>query len=153
MVEAAAPETPALTTPSSTPVVIDPHTTLTAINKSTDVLSASGMTITMNWSFDDQREMFPWMLLRLTPQRGGPAIVISRGLCSPESPAGVHSENWQVTPSADMPTGDYKADALFVDYPRILWAEKSRSHVQLPASAARVSLGQIKVVPTVSAGN
>jgi uncharacterized membrane protein len=153
MVGATAPETPALTTPASTPVMIDPHTTLIAIKKSTDVLSASGMTITMNWSFDDQREMFPWMLLRLAPQRGGPAIIISHGLCSPESPAGVHSENWQVTPSADVPAGDYKADALFVDYPRILWAEKSLSHVQLPASGARVSLGQIKVVPTVSAAN
>jgi len=149
----ASPETPALMTPSSTPVVIDPHTTLTAINKSTNVLSASGITITMNWSFDDQREMFPWMLLRLTPQRGGPVITISRGLCSPESPAGVHSENWQVTPRADMPAGNYNADALFADYPRVLWAEKSRSHVQLPANTTRVSLGQINVVRTVSSGN
>jgi hypothetical protein len=141
-------ETPALVTPSGAPLAIDPHTTLSAINKSTDVLSPSGMTITMNWSFEDQREMFPWMLLRLTPQHGGPAITISHGLCSPEVTAGVHTENWHVTPRADMPAGDYNAEALFVDYPRILWAEKSRAQVQLPASAARVSLGQIKLVPS-----
>jgi uncharacterized membrane protein len=148
----AASETPV--TLSSTPVVmIDPHTTLNAINKSTDVLSRSGMTITMHWSLQDEREMFPWMLLRLTPQSGGPAVTITHGLCSPESSGGDHVEDWRVTPGPDIPAGDYNADALFVDYPRILWAEKSRSHVQLPASAARVSLGQIKVIPTVSSEN
>src|SRR5436190_15998612 len=149
----ATPETAALMSGFSTPLVIDPHTTLNAISKSTDVLSMFGMTITMNWSFHGQREMFPWMLLRLTPQRGGPAITITHGLCSPESSGGDHLENWHVTPSADMPTGDYNADALLVDYPRILWAEKSPSHVQLPASAARLPLGQVTVAPTLSSGN
>ena len=143
----------AAVTSSGTSIPIDPHTSLNSINKSTGVLSASGMTITMNWSFGDQREIFPWMLLRLTPRRGGPVITITRGLCSPESPAGNYVENWRVTPEANIPPGDYDADALFVDYPRILWAEKSPGRVQLPASAKRVSLGEIKLVPSVSPGN
>jgi uncharacterized membrane protein len=148
-----APEAPALIAPLGIPVVIDSHTTLNAISKSADVLSPSGLTITMNWSFDDQREMFPWMVLRLTPQGGGRAFTISHGLCSPEKSGGEHVENWRVIPRSNIPEGNYNADAVFVDYPRILWQEKPRTSLQSSAPAARVSLGQIRVVPAISPGN
>jgi hypothetical protein len=148
-----APEAPALIAPLGIPVVIDSHTTLNAISKSTDVLSPSGLTITMNWSFHDQREMFPWMVLRLTPQGGGKAFTISRGLCSPEKSSGEHTENWRVIPRSNIPEGNYNADAVFVDYPRILWQEKPRTSLQSSAPAARVSLGQIRVVPAIFPGN
>lgn len=118
----------------------------------TDVLSEAGLEITMNWSFQDQREIFPWMLIRLTPQDGRPTITVSHGLCSPERSGGEHVEKWRITSSARLPPGDYNAEALFVDYAGVLWAEKSRDH-RAAANLARVPLGHIRVARPTSSGN
>ena len=139
-------EPPGSVTRRTTPVVIDAQTTLTAIDKSTDVLSANGMIVTMNWRFEDGRQAVPWMLLRFTPRTGGPPITITHGLCSPEISAGDHAENWRVTSDSNLREGEYDADALFLDYPRLLWAQNARPAVPPGTSVARVSLGQIKVI-------
>jgi hypothetical protein len=130
--------------------VIDPQTTLNQIHTTSDVLSAAGLEIVMSWSFQDQREVFPWMFLRLTPQRGGRTTTISRGLCSPEASAGEHVEKWRVTSPPGLPPGDYNAEAVFVDYARLLWAEKSQDQEHRAAPLARVALGHIKVAPESS---
>ena len=151
---ASAPETSATIARSAGPIVIDPHTTLNEISTTTDVLSATGLEIAMHWSFQDQRKVFPWMLLRLTPQEGGRTITISHGLCSPESPGGEHVEKWRVTSSSRLPPGEYNAEALFVDYARVLWTEKSGARGHSTAeSLGRVSLGQIRVARTDASGN
>jgi hypothetical protein len=139
-----APEVPAMIARSMGSVVIDAHTALTEIGMTTDVLSPTGLEIAMKWSFQDQREVFPWMLLRLTSRGGGQTITISHGLCSPERSAGVHVEKWRVTSSSRIPPGDYDAEAFFLDYARALWAQKSQGQAAA-ASLARVSLGQITV--------
>jgi uncharacterized membrane protein len=150
-----APEVPATITRTAGPVVIDPHTILNEISTTTDVLSQSGLEMAMKWSFQDPREIFPWMLLRLTPQGGGgPAITIPHGLCGPEWSGGDHMEKWRVVSSSRIPPGDYDAEALFVDYARILWAEKSGDNGRrTAANLARVSLGQIRVARTDALGN
>jgi hypothetical protein len=149
-----APEIPASTTPSAEPVVIDPHTTLNEIRPSTEVLAGAGLEIAMSWSFQDERETFPWMVLRLTPQGEGRTITISHGLCSPERSGGEHVERWRVTSTPDLPPGDYNAEAVFVDYARVLWAEKAQDpEHRAAASLARVPLGPITVARPESSGN
>jgi hypothetical protein len=138
-----APEVPAMIARSTGPVVIDAHTALLEIGMTTDVVSRTGLEIAMKWSFRDQREVFPWMLLRLTPRGGGHTITISHGLCSPERAVGAHAEKWRVTSNSRIPPGDYDAEALFLDYTRVLWAQKSQG--QAAGILARVSLGQITV--------
>ncbi|HVF71560.1 MAG TPA: DUF2079 domain-containing protein [Chthoniobacterales bacterium] len=150
----ASPEIATGVTRSAGPVVIDQHTTLNEIRLTTDVLSDAGLEIAMNWSFQDERVLFPWMLLRLMPQNGGAAITISRGLCSPERSGGEHIEKWQVTLSSRLQPGDYEAEALFVDYARLLWAEKvpGRNNPTV-SSLARVPLGPIRIQRRESAEN
>ena len=148
------PEDPARITRAAGPVVIDPNTTLNEIGTTTDIPADAGLEIAMNWTFRDQREVFPWMLLRLTPQEGGQTITISHGLCSPERQGGDHVEKWRVTSQSRLPPGDYNAEAVFVDQARVLWAEKSNDRDRRAAAIlARVALGNIRVVRRDSSGN
>ena len=97
----------------------------------------------MTWTFEEPRESFPWMRLKLTPERGGSPVIISRGLCSPQSGDGAHRETWGLVRTPRISPGSYSAEAIFLDYGKALWKERNDS---LPAvDSIRVPLGQIKV--------
>ena len=51
-------------------------------------------------------------------------MMITRGLCAPEARAGLYEETWHVTSPDRLPTGNYSAEALFVDYPNETWFEE-----------------------------
>jgi uncharacterized membrane protein len=138
------PEAPAPPPDSPVPIEIGSHTTLLRIEKSGDVVGAEGTEIVMTWTFQEPREFFPWMRLKLTPLSGAPPVVISRGLCSPECGSGEHVERWQIVRSSRLAPGDYTAEASFVDYAKALW--KERTNDSSPVDSVRVPMGQIKVV-------
>jgi uncharacterized membrane protein len=138
------PQAPTLTPESASPIAIDPHTTLQQIEETGDALAGAGAEIVMTWTFQEPRELFPWMRLKLTPTSGGSPIIISRGLCSPESGSGAHLERWRLVGSSRLPPGDYGAEAIFFDYAKALWKERSGNLA--PVNSLRLPLGQIKVI-------
>jgi uncharacterized membrane protein len=124
---------------------ISRDTRLESITKSSDVITRDGIEITTKWNFQEPREVFPWMFIRLAPKGGGNVLTIHRGLCAPERSAGVYEEKWRITGTVGIPPGEYDAEAVFVDYLKLLWAHKSAAD---PARAspeifARISLGQL----------
>ena len=50
-------------------------------------------------------------------------MMITRGLCAPEARAGLYEETWHVTSPDRLPTGDYSAEAFFVDYQSGAWSD------------------------------
>ena len=132
--------------PASTPVLqIGMNNTLTSIAKSGDELTREGLEVRMNWKFEDSRDVFPWMFLKLTPHGDGKAIIISKGLCAPEATAGPHQESWRIT-TDQVPEGRYAVEALFVDNAKRIWgAKSSQSEAQTPLLAPAVQLGDLKV--------
>jgi uncharacterized membrane protein len=139
--------------PSSTPssggtVEIATGTTLTGITKSADELTEQGIEIKMSWNFQEPREVFPWMFLKLTPRDHRMGIIISRGLCAPEAANGPYQENWRITPSRRIPEGDYGVEVFFVDNAKRAWAAKSgQPDAQAPLLSPPVPLGELRVAP------
>jgi hypothetical protein len=124
----------------------EPPATLLACMKSADVLSAPGLEITTSWRFRTPRDVFPWLFLKLTPRDGGKAVVLSRGLCSPESGGPETTETWQITPLQRIAAGRYAVEAFFVDNSKRLWLERSGATDQGAfLTAAPVSLGELTV--------
>ena len=114
--------------PGPTPVLeIDASTALTSIAKSADELTAQGLELRMTWIFQEPRDVFPWMFLRLTSREQGKVIIIPKGLCAPEATAGSHQESWRLT-SGPIPEGRYGVEALFVDNAKRVWAVGSGPH-------------------------
>lgn len=149
--EAPTPDLPAAKpTPNGTPE-IRTNATLISCTKSGDVLSGPGLDITTSWNFGNPRDIFPWMFLKLTPRDQGKAIILSRGLCSPQSTGGRVQDNWRITPSRRIPAGDYAVEAFFVDNSRRVWAEKS-GRTDSPAFLlfAPVSLGELRALGSES---
>jgi hypothetical protein len=135
----------------ATPVEIDSRTMLNGITTTKDVLSKAGLELVLNWSVQGEREFFPWMFLKLTPRTSQPAIVFPRGLCGPEWTAGPHQEIWRITANYRIPPGEYQAEAVFVDYAKLLWTEKTAPrNAQSLNNAVRVPLGEIKIAPSDS---
>lgn len=148
-----APEVPDVSAVLSGPIEITPHTKLNGITKTRDILSEAGLEIQMNWSFPAERDFFPWLFLKLTPRGPQPAITIPRGLCAIEKTGGAH-EKWRIIPHPGIPPGDYSVEAVFLDYAKLLWAEKSGvRNAQPPLSSVRVPLGELEVMPLESSGN
>jgi uncharacterized membrane protein len=139
--------------PSSTPgsggiVEIATGTALTGITKSADELTEQGVEIRMSWNFQEPREVFPWMFLKLTPRDHRKGITISRGLCAPEATNGPYQENWRITPSRQIPAGDYGVEVFFVDNARRVWAAKpGQPDAQAPLLSPPVPLGELRVAP------
>ena len=145
-----------LTPPASSDasVEIDPQTRLTAIGKSSDRLSRGGIEIRMDWGFQEPRNGFPWMRLKLTQAADGRTIVIQKGLCAPERASGSYQETWRIVPTSRIPAGDYTAEAIFLDNPKLLWAENAGARSrEAPINSIRVSLGELKVVSANHSGN
>jgi hypothetical protein len=141
-------------TSSSGPAeTIPPETaaTLLACTKSGDILSAGGLEITTSWKFRTPREVFPWLFLKLTPRSPGKPVILSRGLCSPESSGPVTTETWRITPTHRIAPGQYTVESFFVDNSRRLWLQRSgKSDQSSLLTASPVSLGELTVTTTAS---
>jgi uncharacterized membrane protein len=123
-------------------------TALTSIAKSGNELTAQGLEIKMSWNFQEPREVFPWMFLKLTPRDHRNGIILSRGLCAPEATNGPYQESWRITPSRQIPEGNYGVEVFFVDNTKRVWAAKSgQPDVQAPLLSPFVSLGELRVAP------
>jgi hypothetical protein len=134
-------------TPSSSGIAqIATGTALTGITKSADELTEQGLDVKMSWSFQEPREVFPWMFLKLTPRDHQSDVIISRGLCAPEATSGPYLESWHITSSDRIPEGDYGVEAFFVDNAKRVWAAKSsQPNVPAPLLSPPVSLGELRV--------
>ncbi len=147
---------PAEALPSSTPisggmVEIATDTALTSITKSADELTGQGLEIKMSWNFQDPREVFPWMFLKLNPRDHREGIIISRGLCAPEATDGPYQESWHISGSERIPEGDYAVEAFFVDNTKRVWAATSgQPDVPAPLLSPPIPLGELRVVPRKS---
>ena len=125
------------------PVFAVGATQLLAIETGSKAISPSQLLeIRLRWRFQGEREVFPWMLLRLSRDQRGTLFV--KGLCAPEVAEGTHLENWTVTTTELLP-GDYILEALFLDNSKQSW---SQTIGRIPPSnllAPPVSLGHLKV--------
>jgi uncharacterized membrane protein len=140
---APAPDLPAI---SDDPSGVEASATLLSCTKSGDVLSGPGLEITTKLNLRHPRDAFPWLFLKLTPRDQGKSIILSRGLCSPQSAAGMVEETWRITPSRRIPAGDYTVEALFVDNSKRAWAETSGGNdSQAFLFFPPVSLGELRV--------
>ena len=75
-------------------------------------------------------------------------MTIHRGLCGIERTGGVAEEKWRITAMLGISPGEYDAEAVFVDYPKLLWASKSADQARSSAEIlGRISLGRLKVLP------
>jgi hypothetical protein len=120
--------------------------TLLACAKSGDILSAGGLEVTTSWKFRTPRDVFPWLFLKLTPRRPGKPVILSRGLCSPESSGPVTTEIWRITPTGRIAPGQYTVEGFFVDNSRRLWLDKAgKSDQPSLLTATPVSLGELTV--------
>lgn len=145
------PTTDAAAIPEGT-LQLGSDTRLESIAKSSDVLSRDGVEVTTKWSFQRPREVFPWMLVRLSPTGGGNVLTTHRGLCAIERTAGIVEEKWRITAPSGIPAGEYDVEAVFVDYPKWLWASKSVNQARpSPEILGRISLGRLKVLAAVAA--
>jgi hypothetical protein len=144
-----ATQTLLLSSPSSGgPVAMGAGTALTGITKSAGELTEQGIEIKMSWTFQEPREVFPWMFLKLIPHDHRNGIIISRGLCAPEATNGPYQENWRITPSRQIPEGDYRVEAFFVDNAKRVWAAKSgQPDAEATSLCPPVSLGELRVAP------
>jgi uncharacterized membrane protein len=128
-------------------VQIGPNSALTGIAKSVEELGAQGVELRLSWTFQEPRDVFPWMFLKLTPRDQGQVILIPKGLCAPEATAGTHQESWRIT-ARHIPEGRYAIEALFVDNAKRVWAAGSGQHVaQTPLLAPAIPLGELQVAP------
>jgi hypothetical protein len=135
-------------------VVLGTGTTLISITKSADELTTGGIEIQMSWNFQEPRELFPWMFLKLTRRDQRNTIIISRGLCAPEATSGPYHETWHVSASERIPEGDYRVEAFFVDNGKRVWAAKSgQPDAQATLLSPPVPLGELKVAPGRSKGS
>jgi uncharacterized membrane protein len=98
--------------------------------------------IRLRWKFQGERDVFPWMLLRLSGDQKSTLFV--KGLCAPEVAEGDHLENWTVTTTGLVP-GDYILEALFLDNSKRAWSQITDRGQPSNLLAPPVSLGHLKV--------
>lgn len=123
--------------------------TLLACTKSGDLLAAGGIEISTSWNFRSPRDVFPWLFLKLTPRSPGKPVILSRGLCSPESSGPVTNETWRITPTQRIAPGQYTVEGFFVDNSKRLWLERSgKTDQSALLTSSPVSLGELTVTTT-----
>ncbi len=98
--------------------------------------------IRLHWKFQGERDVFPWMLLRLS--RDQKSMLFVKGLCAPEVAEGTHLENWTVTTTELLP-GDYVLEVLFLDNTKQAWFQTIGRGQPSNFLAPPVSLGHLKV--------
>jgi len=123
------------------------HTQLTGVMKSAHVLSHDeSLEITMSWKFEERRDIFPWMLLRLARQGSSDAALVTKGLCAPEASTGTTEETWHVTSTKALPDGEYTLEAIFVDNSQRAWLVAHGEHrLQSTLLSEPVPLGNLKI--------
>jgi uncharacterized membrane protein len=123
------------------------HTQLISITKSGDTASADGsLEIQMTWNLEPERDVFPWMFLRLTRYGDEKHAVLIRGLCAPEASAGTYSETWHITSLGKLPEGDYSLEAIFVDNTKRVWNEMTGiKSLQSTLLSPPIPLGNLRV--------
>src|SRR5205814_2153880 len=101
--------------------------------------------VQLRWKFQGERDVFPWMLLRLSREKAKLALLV-KGLCAPEVTEGIYTETWRAVTAEHLPPGDYSLEALFVDNSKRAWFETNRrGGGESTFLSAPVSLGHIKV--------
>jgi len=101
--------------------------------------------VQLRWKFQGERDVFPWMLLRLSREKAKLALLV-KGLCAPEVTEGIYTETWRAVTAEHLPPGDYSLEALFVDNSKRAWFETNpRGGGESTLLSAPVSLGHIKV--------
>jgi len=90
------------------------------------------------------RQIFPWMVARLTSADGLQKATVTKGLCAIDVREGIHEERWTMM-LPGLPPGSYRVDALFVDNPKRLWAESHGEKNDQPLLGPPVSVGDIAV--------
>jgi hypothetical protein len=126
-------------------IAIGTHTQLLRLDKAGIILSETkSLEMRLTWKFEGARDVFPWMLLRLSNEKTSTLLV--KGLCVPETGGGVHTESWRVTEADGLPPGDYSAEALFVDNSKRAWIQATGGgDLESTLLAPPVALGQIRV--------
>jgi uncharacterized membrane protein len=121
-------------------------TRLMSIATTGEVVSRSrSLQVGLRWRFQGERNIFPWMLLRLSHEKAKVTLLV-KGLCAPEATEGIYAETWHVVTAERLPPGDYSLEALFVDNSKRAWFETNRSGGgESSLLSAPVSLGHIKV--------
>jgi uncharacterized membrane protein len=106
------------------------------------VSSPQPLQVRLRWKFQGERDVFPWMLLRLVRDQESRLFV--KGLCAPEIAEGNHLENWTFT-TTQLSPGDYVLEALFLDNTRHAWSQNIGRRQPSSLLAPPVSLGRLKV--------
>jgi hypothetical protein len=121
-------------------------TRLISIATAGEVVSRSRpLEVQLRWKFQGERDVFPWMLLRLSREKARVALLV-KGLCAPEATEGIYTETWRVVTAEHLLPGDYSLEALFVDNSKRAWFETNRGGGgESTFLSAPVSLGHIKV--------
>src|SRR6266550_7710418 len=122
-------------------------TRLLRIGTTGEVVSRSQpLEVRLRWKFQGERDIFPWMLLRLSRDEKAKVALLVKGLCAPEATEGIYTEHWRVVTTERLPPGDYSLEALFVDNSKRAWFETtSGGGGDSTLLSAPVSLGHIKV--------
>jgi uncharacterized membrane protein len=125
------------------PVFAVGATQLLAIETGSKAISPPRLlAIRFHWKFQGERDVFPWMLLRLS--RDQKSTLFVKGLCAPEVTEGTHLETWSVTTTELLP-GDYVLEALFLDNSKQAWSQTFGRGQPSNLLAPPVSLGHLKV--------
>jgi len=122
-------------------------TRLLSIGTTGETVSRSRpLEVHLRWKFHGERDVFPWMLLRLSRDEKATVAVLVKGLCAPEATEGIYTENWRVLTAEGLLPGDYSLEALFVDNSKRAWFESTGgAGGESTLLSAPVSLGHIKV--------
>jgi uncharacterized membrane protein len=121
-------------------------TQLLSIKTTSEIVAQSRpLEIHLCWKFQGEREIFPWMLLRLSRDEKAKVALLMKGLCAPEATEGIYTENWRVVTAERLLPGDYSLEALFVDNSKRAWFETTRGDGDSTLLSPPVSLGHIKV--------
>jgi uncharacterized membrane protein len=151
--QTSAPFPPQANGPVDTLAANESGATLLACTMSANVLSSNGLEVTTKWNFRTPRDVFPWLFLKLTGRTPGKPVILSLGLCSPESRGPMTTALWRITPSKRIVAGKYTVEALFVNNSKRLWLQRSGAADQSALlTSAPVALGELTVTATESAG-
>jgi uncharacterized membrane protein len=125
---------------------IGTHTELINITKTGETLATNqSLTISLQWRFRGERDVFPWMVLKLTNERNKGAI-ITKGLCRPDARDGIFNDQWLVTSTHGLEPGSYTAEAIFIDNTKQSWLESSgKPGTETTLLARPIPIGNITV--------
>jgi uncharacterized membrane protein len=126
---------------------IDAHTRLVSITASGDSFShESPLTVRMVWNFRGEREIFPWLILKMEAVDGSETKLITKGLCAADSrdDGSNHEENWRVVPPPGMRPGVYKTTAIFVDNTARAWKHEASGAASPGFVLELIDLGKVR---------